>query len=103
MERTQRKLSTGLTDGLCGYDAYSLALLHHAACGQVAAVALHADAVLALASEHRTNLDALDGRVFNLLGNGLGNLLAGCHDELASGGMYDVVHRHTAEYALVEG
>ena len=102
VERTEGKLRTGFTDGLGGDDADGLALLHHTAGGEVAAVALHADAMLALAGEHRTYLDALDGRSLYLGGDGLGDFLAGSHDELSGGGMYDIVHGHAAKNALAE-
>ena len=82
MERTEGQLGSRLTNSLGCDDAYGLALLHHAAGSEVASVTLHADALLALAGEHRTNLDALDGAVLDGLCHGLGNLVAGSYDEL---------------------
>ena len=102
VERTERQLCTRLTDGLCCNDADCLALLHHAAGGKVAAVALHADTLAAFAREHRTNLDGLDGAVLNFLCLGLGNLLAGSTDELACKRMDDVMDRHATKDAVVE-
>ena len=52
VERTEGKLCTRLTDSLSSNHTHGLALLHHAAGGQVATVALHAHALAALASEH---------------------------------------------------
>ena len=52
VERTESKLCTRLTDGLCSDNADSLAKLNHALCGKVATVTLHADTLLALAGEH---------------------------------------------------
>ena len=51
MEGTHRQLGTRLADGLGGDDADRLADLDGAVRGQVAAVALAADAVLGLAGE----------------------------------------------------
>ena len=92
MERTKCKLCTRLTNGLCSNHTDSLSLLHHLAGGKVATVALHADTMLALASEHRTDLYALDWRVLNLLCHLLGNLLTGSHNKTSGSGMYDVMH-----------
>ena len=91
VERTQGKLCSRLTDCLCGNHTDSLAYLHHAACGKVASVTLHADAMLALACEHRTYLYAFDGRLLYRLGNRLRYLLTGSYNELACCRMYDVV------------
>ena len=102
MERTQSKLCTRLTDGLCGDDTNSLTHLHHALCGKVAAVALHADAAARLAGEHRTNLDALDGRCLDGSDLIFGDLLTGGTDELARGGMDDVVDADATEDALTK-
>ena len=102
VEGTEGELRTGLTDALCGDDADGFALLHHAAGGEVAAVALHADAVLALAGEDGAYFDALDRRGLDFGGNGLGDFVACGYDELACGGVDDVVHGDTAEDALAE-
>ena len=74
---TERKLSSRLTDGLRGNDTDSLTLLNHAAGSKVASVTLHADTFLALASEHRTNLDTLDGAILYYLGYRLCYLFSG--------------------------
>ena len=52
VEGTKCKLCTRLTDRLCCDNTYGFTLLHHAGSGKVAAVALHANAVTAFASEH---------------------------------------------------
>ena len=83
VEGTERKLCTRLTNGLCGNHTYCLAHLNHALCCEVTSVTLHADTVLALAGEHRADLNALDGRVFDGLGDRVGNLFAGSHEQLA--------------------
>ena len=102
VECTECQLRTRLTDGLCGDDTDGFTLLYHALGGQVAAIALHADTLLALASQHRTNFDALDGRVFNSLGDGFCNLLTSGHDELSSGRIDNIMYRHTSQDALIQ-
>ena len=57
VEGSQRQLCTRLTNGLSCDDAHCFALLHHTTGSEVAAVALHADTLLAFASEHGTYLD----------------------------------------------
>ncbi len=60
VERAHRELRARFADGLRGDDADSFAQLDQAPGGQVAAVAVHADAVLAFAGQHRANLHLLD-------------------------------------------
>ena len=88
--------------GLGSNDSNSLAELYHACGGKVATVALHADTLLAFAGEHRTDFDALDGRVLDGLGLGFGNLLAGGNDKVASSRMNDIVNGNTSKDALRE-
>ena len=102
MERTECELRTRLTDGLCCDNADGLALLHHAARSQVATIALTADALLRLTGQHRTNLDALNLALLNLVGHGLGNLLASGNDDLARLGIDDIVYADTTQDALAE-
>ena len=92
VEGTESKLCTRLTDSLSCDDTDSLAELYHALCSEVAAVTLHADALLALASEHRTNLYALDWRVLDELCLSLCDLLASIDDNLASARVDNVVY-----------
>ena len=92
MEGTESKLCTWLTDSLSCDDTDSFAELYHALCSEVASVALHADALLALASEHRTNLYALDWRVLDELCLSLCNLLACVDDNLACAWVDNVVY-----------
>ncbi len=102
MESTKCQLCTRLTDGLCGNNTDGLTLLNHAAGGQIAAITLHADAMLALTSEDGTNFNTLNRRGFNFGGHRLGDFLTGCNDELAGSGMDDVMNRHTSENALAK-
>ena len=102
VEGTERKLCTRLTNGLGSNDSNSLAELYHACGGKVATVALHADTLLAFTGEHRTDFDALDGRVLDGLGLGFGNLLACGNDKVASSRMNDIVNGNTSKDALRE-
>ena len=102
MERSQRQLRTRLADRLCGDDADHFALLHHARRGQVAAVALRADAVTRLAGKHRTDLDRLQRRLLDRLGDVLGDLLTRLADHLARERVDHVVERRAAQNAVVE-
>ena len=102
VERTERQLGSRLTDGLGGNHADSLTLLHHAAGGEVASIALHADTLLGLTGEHRTDLDTLDVGSLDGLGQRLGDFLTGRHDDIARLGVDDIMHRHTAKDALRE-
>ena len=97
VERTERQLGTGLTNGLCGNHTHSLTLLHHAAGSQVAAVTLHADTMLALAGKHRTDFDTLDGRVFDNLADGFCNLLTGSHNQISGRRMDNIMYGNTSE------
>ena len=64
VEGAHGQLRAGLADGLGGDDADRFAALDHAAGGQVAPVAAGANAVLALASQHRADADAFDAAGF---------------------------------------
>ncbi len=81
VERAHRELRAGFADGLGGDDADGFAQLDARAGGQVAAVAVHADAVLAFAGEHRADLDALDAGGVDGLGLDLVDLLVGRDQE----------------------
>ena len=102
MERAERQLCARLTDGLCRNHADGLTLLHHATGGKVAAIALHADTLARLAGEHRADLHALNLGLLDGLGQRLGNLLTGGHDDIARLGIDHIVYRHTTEDALRE-
>ena len=91
VERTKRKLCTRFTDGLGCDDTHGLTHLHHALCGKVASVTLHADATLRLTGEHGTNLNHLDRRCLDGSSLLLGDFLACSADEFARGGMDDIV------------
>ena len=103
VERTQSKLRTRLADGLRGDNADDFALLDHAGRSQVAAVALRANTAARLAGQHRTDFHRLQRRLFDGLGNRLGDLLAGLAKHLAGQRVNHVVQGHTAQDAVVEG
>ena len=75
VERPHRQLRAGLADGLGGDDADGFAELDEAAGGEVAAVAMDADAVLAFAGEHRADAHAVNARGLNAFGLFLVNFL----------------------------
>src|ERR1700677_2903412 len=77
VERTHGQLCAGFADGLRRNDADGFAEFHTPAGGEVAPVAMDADAVLAFASEHGANADAVNAGRFNGLGLGLVNLFVG--------------------------
>ena len=77
VERAHGQLRAGFADGLRGDDADGFAELDQAAGGQVAAVAVHANAVLAFASEHRADFDLLDAGAIDALGLDFVDFLVG--------------------------
>ena len=83
VEGAQRQLRARLADRLRGENADRLAEVDHFHRGQVAAVAHPADAALALAGEHRADLDVLDAGVVDRLRDFLVDQLAGLHQQLA--------------------
>ena len=66
VERTHGQLRAGFADGLRGDNADGFAELDQLAGGQVASVALCADAAPAFAREHRANLELLDADALQL-------------------------------------
>ena len=83
VEGTHRQLRAGLADRLRGDDADGLADVDQLAGGQRAAVALRAGADLALAGEHRADLDLLDAGGDELVDDEQAELLAGAGDDRA--------------------
>src|SRR5690606_37763495 len=69
VEGPQRELGPRFADRLRSQDADRLAQVHHLHRGEVAAVAHPADAALALAGQHRTDLDVLDARLVDPVGD----------------------------------
>ena len=82
VERAHRQLRARLADGLRGNDADRFAELHARAGGEVAPVTGHADAMLAFASEHRTNLDLLCAAGLDGLGGVFVDFAAGLYQQL---------------------
>ena len=100
VERTEGQLRTRFTDGLCSDDTDSLALLHHALSGEVTSVALHADTLLALASEDGTNFNTLNATCLNFGSNAIGDFLTTGNNEFVGLRIDDVMNRYTAQNAL---
>ena len=89
VERAHGQLRARFADGLGGDDADRLAQLDGAPGGQVAPVAVDADAVLAFAGQHRANLDPLDAGRLNRLGLELVDLLVGARTMQSLGVRWD--------------
>ena len=102
MERTKCQLSTRLTDSLSSNHTNSLTLLYHTTGSKVTTVTLHADTLLRLTSEHRTDLHTFNVRRLNGLGHTLGNFLTGLNDNLTCLRVDDVMNRHTTKDTLRE-
>ncbi len=92
MECTERQLSTGLADRLGGDHADSLTFLNQTVVGQVTAVALGADTLLALAGENRTDLNRFNGRLVDAVGGYIVDLFAGSNDKFAGNRIDDIVN-----------
>ena len=102
MECTESQLSTWLTDSLCSDDTHSLTQLYHTSSSQVAAVALHADTLLAFASEHRADFYTLDRRVLDCLSLSFGNLVTSSNNQFASCRVNYIMYRYTTQDTLIE-
>jgi hypothetical protein len=58
--------------------------------------------MLRLTGKYGTNLNALDGRVFDNLSNRLCNLFTGSYNEFACRRMNDIMDGYTTEDALIQ-
>src|SRR5262249_21971867 len=92
----------GLADGLRRDDADGLAQLHGLARGQVAAVALRADAAPRRAREHRADLDLLDARVLNGRRELFVDLVVHVDDRVAAERVGDPLERDAADDAVAQ-
>src|SRR5205823_4222969 len=80
MERAHRELSAGFADGLRGDDAGGFAEFDEQARREIAAIAIHANALFAFARQHGTNFHAFQtGRVNGLAANFV-NLFVRTHE-----------------------
>src|SRR6185503_1346835 len=102
VERPHGELGARLADRLRGDDADGLAQLGQAARAEVAAVAQHADAALGVAGQGRADAHALETGVLDLLGQLLGDLVAGLHDDLLRQRVPHVLGGGAAEDAVTE-
>src|SRR5690606_31906173 len=91
VERPHRQLGARLTDGLRGDDADRLTDGDLAPTGQVAAVALHADAPTRGAGQHRPDPDLVQAAVLDAADLGLVDLLVRPDQDLAGHRILDVV------------
>src|SRR5204862_6376689 len=102
VEGTHGELRARLADRFRGDDADRFADLHHLAAGQVAAVAAAADAAAGLAGEPRTDLDLLDARFLDGVGQIFGDFVVLRHELVAGERIVDVFLRHTADDAIAQ-
>src|SRR5205814_2450519 len=103
VESAHGKLRAGLADRLRGNDPASLAEFHQSACGQIAAIAVNANALLAFAGEHRTDFDSFHACGLNRLGPKFIDLLVGRSQKgLGAAGIIDVVARKPANETLAQ-
>ncbi len=71
--------------------------------GEIAAVALGANALLGLAREHRADFHHFDRRFLDTVGDGLRDFLSGMDDDIIRIEWVDnVMHRHAAKDTLAE-
>src|SRR5208282_4894877 len=101
VEGTHGELGSRLTDGLRGDDADRFAQLHQASRGQVASVALDADAALGFAGEDGADLDPLDARRLDAHREVLGDLLVDIDDDVAFV-VLDLLQRNAAHDAVAQ-
>ena len=92
MERTKRQLCTRFTDSLSSNHTDSLTLLNHATGCEVTAIALHADTLLRLTGEHRTDLHHLDVSLLDSIGDSLSDLLTGLDNNITGLWVHDVMY-----------
>ena len=102
MEGAHGELRAGLADRLRGDDADRLAEIDRRAAGEIAPVALGADAVAGLAGQRRADAHFLHARLLQRLDLLLLDQLAGLDDHLAGRRILDVLGRGAAEHALAE-
>src|SRR5207244_12653246 len=100
VEGTHGELRARLADRLGGDDADRFADLDHLAAGQVAAIAAAADAAAGPAGEPRTDLDLLDARFLDGVGQVFGDLVVLRHELVAGERIVDVFLRHAADDAV---
>src|SRR5262249_51982429 len=102
VERPHRQLRAGLADGLRRDDADGLAQLHGLARGQVAAVALRADAAPRRAREHRADIALLDARVLYGRREPFVDLVVHVDDRVAAERVGDPLERDAADDAVAQ-
>ena len=102
MERTQRQLCTWLTDRLRSDYTDSFTFLNHTACSQITAVALGTNTLLGFTSQYRTDFNALNRRVFNLLCNGFSDFFTTCNKQFTGCGVNDIMYGYTSQNTFVQ-
>src|SRR5512135_467085 len=103
VEGPHRQLRARLADRLCRDHADRLTQIHHLACGQVAPVALDADAPLGFAGEHRADLDLLDTGRLDFSRQMFRDFFVDADDHLAGQRVLDVLERDAAYDTVAQG
>src|SRR5690606_36804833 len=102
VESTHGQLGTRLTDGLGGDDTDCFTDVDLVTTGQIAAVALGADAVAGFAGDRRTHHHFVDAVALDELDPLLVDQGAGRNDDLVAARLRYVLGDHTAEHALAQ-
>ncbi len=102
VEGPHGELRARLPDGLGGDDTHRLPQLGQPARAEVAPVAHHADPPLGVAGEGGADAHALQARLLDLLGQLLGDLVAGLHDDLAGERIADVLRGDATQDAVAQ-
>ena len=100
MEGPHGELGSRLADGLGGNDTDGLAHLHPFEGGHVAAVALHADALLGFAGQTRADPDRFDARVVDSIDGFFVDNIVGFHENAVVEGVENIFQRR-ASYNFV--
>ena len=96
MECTQCQLCTRLTDRLSSDYTDSLTLLNHAACCQVTSVTLSTNTLLRFTSQYRTDFNAFNRRILNLLSNFFCDFFTTGNKQFTCGRMNNIMYGNTA-------
>ena len=102
VERAHRQLRAGLADRLRGDDADRQAEFDHLAGGQVAAVAVGADAAPRLAGQHRADLHLLDAGVLDFGGLVFVDDVVDVEHDVAGHRVDDLLERDAADDAVAQ-
>src|SRR5215472_797472 len=101
VEGAHGELRAGLADGLRGDDPDGFAQFHHAARGEVAAIAQRANSATRFASEHGTDADAVNARGLDRVGQLFVDFLVHVDNDVAFE-ILDLIEGNAAHDAVAE-